>query len=91
MDRLSIQQSVGDILSGYYAQVHMHLKRPIERRLHQRLIKFDSAAAVVKQLPGVYQFAKNLQNNYGVKIYKLFCLIFKTLYTFQHRPIASDS
>ena len=50
-----------------------------------------AAAALVDQLSGVYQFAKNLQDNQGVAIYRLSCLIFKILYTFSHRQTASDS
>ena len=41
MDRRRIQQTVGEILSGYYTQVHIHQGRAIERRLHQHLFKFD--------------------------------------------------
>ena len=54
-------------------------------------LNLTAAAVLVDQLPGVYQFAKNLQYNQGVKIYRLLCLIFKTLYTFSHRPTTSDS
>ena len=48
-------------------------------------------AALVYQLLGAYWFAIYLQENKYVKIYSLFCLIFKTLYTIQHRPTASNS
>ena len=54
-------------------------------------LNLTAAAALVDQLPGVYQFAKNLQDNQGVEIYRLSWLIFKTLYTFSHRPTTSDS
>ena len=45
-------------------------------------LNLAAAAALVDQLPGVYQFAKNLQDNQGVEIYRLSWLIFKTLYIF---------
>ena len=54
-------------------------------------LHLTAAAALVDQLPGVYQFAKNQQDNQGVKIYKLSCLISKILYTYTHRPTASYS
>ena len=42
LNRRRIRQAVGEILSGHYAQVHIHQGRPFERRLHQHLFKFDS-------------------------------------------------
>ena len=53
-------------------------------------LHLTAAAALVDQLPGVYQFAKNLQDNQGVEIYKLSCLISKILYTFPHKQTACD-
>ena len=35
-------------------------------------LNLTAAAELVKQLPGAYQYAKNLQENQGVKIYRLF-------------------
>ena len=53
-------------------------------------LNLTAAASLVDRLPGVYQFTKNLQDNQGVKIYNLSCLIFKVLYTFVHKQTASD-
>ena len=53
-------------------------------------LNLTAAAALVDQLPGVYQFEKNLQDNQGVEIYKLSCFISKILYTFPHRQTAID-
>ena len=41
LDWRRIQQAVGEILSGHYAQVHLHQGRAIERRLHQYLFESD--------------------------------------------------
>ena len=46
------------------------------------------AQAIVDRLPLAYQLAKNLQDNKGVKIYNIFCLIFEICYTFQQRSAA---
>ena len=54
-------------------------------------LSLTAAAALVDQLPGVYQFAKNLQDNKGVAINRLSCLNSKILNTFPHRQTASDS
>ena len=49
------------------------------------------AEALIAQLPAAYQVAKNLKEKWGVKIYRLFCLIFKILYSFlQMSAAASD-
>ena len=54
-------------------------------------VNLTAAAALVDKLPGVYQFATNLQANQGVAINRLSCLNSKILYTFPHRQTASDS
>ena len=36
-----------------------------------------AAKALVDQLPLAYKLAKNLQDNQGVEIFNIFCLIFK--------------
>ena len=54
-------------------------------------LNLTAAKSLVDQLPLAYQFAKTLQDSQGVEIYRLFCLIFKTLYTFPHTSAeASD-
>ena len=54
-------------------------------------LNLTAAAALVDQLAGVYQFAKNLQDNQFVAINRLSCLNFKILFIFPHRQTASDS
>ena len=49
-----------------------------------------AAKALVDQLLLAYQFAKKLQDNKGLEIYNIFCLISKICYTFLHRSAASD-
>ena len=49
-----------------------------------------TAIAFVDQLPLAYQLAKKLQDDKGVKIYNIFCLLFEICYTFPHRSAASD-
>ena len=41
--------------------------------------------AFAGQLSLAYQLAKKLQDNRGVKIYNIFCLISKICYTFPHK------
>ena len=53
-------------------------------------LNLTAAKALVNQLPLAYQSAKNLQNNQGLGIYNIFCLISKICYTFSHRSAASD-
>ena len=48
-----------------------------------------AAKTLVYQFPLAYQLAINLQNNHGVEIYNLFCLISEIFYTFPHRSGAS--
>ena len=43
-------------------------------------LNLTAAKALVDQLQGAYQLAKNLQVRKGVEMYRLFCLISKTLY-----------
>ena len=45
--------------------------------------------AAKDQLQFAYQLAKNLQDNQGVEIYNIFCLISEICYTFPHRSGAS--
>ena len=54
-------------------------------------LNLTAAAELVDQLPEVYQFAKNLQDNQGVAIIRLSCLNSKILNTFPDRQTASDS
>ena len=53
-------------------------------------LKLTAAKALVDQLLGDYQLAKNLQDNQGVEMYEIFCLIFKTIYIIAHRSSASN-
>ena len=53
-------------------------------------LNLTAAKALVEQLPLVYQLAKNLQDNKGVEIYNILCLISKICYTFLHKSAASD-
>ena len=53
-------------------------------------LNMTAAKALVDQLPLAYQLAKNLQDNQGVEIYNIFCLISDICYTFLHRSTASD-
>ena len=48
-------------------------------------LNLTAAKALVDQLPLGYKLAKNLQDNQGVEIYNLFCLISKICYTFPHK------
>ena len=53
-------------------------------------LNLTTAKALVDQLPLAYLLAKNIQDNQGVEIYNIFCLIFELCYTFIHRSAASD-
>ena len=41
------------------------------KRYTSTYVNLTAAAALVNQLSGAYRFAKNLQDNQGVEIYKL--------------------
>ena len=53
-------------------------------------LNLTAAKALVDQHPLAYKLAKTLQDNQGVKIYNIFCLISEICYTFPHRSAASD-
>ena len=46
--------------------------------------------ALVDQLQLAYQVANILQENQGVKIYNIFCLMSEICYIFTHRSVAND-
>ena len=53
-------------------------------------LNLTAAKALVDELILADQLAKNLQNNQGVGIYNIICLISEICYTFSHRSAPSD-
>ena len=60
-----------------------------KERFCSTYLNLCATRALVKQLTLAYQLVKNLQDNQGVKIYNVFCLISEICYTFPHRSGAS--
>ena len=53
-------------------------------------LNLTATKALVNQLQLAYQLAKKPQNNQGVEIYNIFCLISNISYSFLHKSTASD-
>ena len=54
-------------------------------------LNLTTVDALIAHLFAAYQVTKNLQENQGLEIYRLFCLTTRILYSFQHRSAAAVS
>ena len=72
---------IGVVLNKQWKKYYLDIKRKYtytkngqsKKGSTSTYLHLTAAAALVEHLPGVYRFAKNLQDNQGVTIYRLFC------------------
>ena len=90
MAKYSTQQTVEQFSFDITRKFTYTIDGETNEGLCSTYLNLSATNALLEQLPLAYQLAKNLQDNQGVEIYNLFCLIFEICYTFPHMSGASD-